>query len=200
MRALDDFVTRARSQNAQYYDVHSKSLKSLSITARASYDSFGSQLAITHERSKSLDDDISEKQKLLDEALATLNSTLQQPLSDLRANISRTTLQEYKPTAETPQRTQYEYPTELPRTKPHENLIAAGSFSPLIISPSKSPLFSGPNPNANDESVKARPLVTSFSTSLPPREFSQTLSGLSASICAGGPSVDPWFLDCDDVV
>jgi kinesin family protein 11 len=62
MRALDDFVTRARSQNAQQYDVDSQSLKSLSETAKASYDSIGSQLATTHERTKSLGDDISKKQ------------------------------------------------------------------------------------------------------------------------------------------
>src|SRR5438270_759426 len=94
MRALNDFVTRARSQNVQHYDVHCQSLKSLSEIAKASFDSIGGHLATTHERSKSLGDDISAKRKLLDEALATLDSTLQQPLSDLRANISRTTLQE----------------------------------------------------------------------------------------------------------
>ena len=179
MRGLDDFVTRARSQNAQHYDMHSQSLKCLSETAKASYDSIGSQLATVHERSKSLSDDISEKQKLLDETLATLDSTLQQPLSDLRANISRTTLQEYEATGETPQKTQYEYPTELPRTEPHKLLIpAAGSLSPLAISPSKSVVFRGSIPDANDESVESRSLGTSFSASLPPRSCLQSLPGL----------------------
>jgi kinesin family member 11 len=179
MRALDDFVTRARSQNTQHYDAHSQSLKSLSKTAKASYDSIGSQLATTHERSKSLSDDISEKQKLLDEALTILDSTFQRPLSDLRANISRMNLQEYEPTGETPQRTQYEYPTVLPRTETHENLLAiAGPLSPLAVSPSKTAVFSDPIPDA-DESVESRPLVTDFSASLPPGgKFSQTLPGL----------------------
>lgn len=77
MRALGDFVIRARSQNAQHYGVHSQSLKFLSEIAKASYDSIGSQLVTTYERSKSLGDNISEKQKLLDKALATLDSTLQ---------------------------------------------------------------------------------------------------------------------------
>jgi kinesin family member 11 len=203
MRALDDFVTRARSQNSQYHDVHSQSLKNLSEVAKASYDSIGNQLATTHERIKGLGEDVSEKQKQLGENLATLDSTLQQPIFDLRANISRTTLQEYEPTGETPQRTRYEYPTELPRTEAHENLIAAGSLSPLIISPSKSAVFSGPVPNANDESVKLRPSITSFSASLPPRKLpglreinvnilgssrnstlEEGVANLSASVCA----------------
>ena len=180
MQALNGFVTRARSQNAQDYDGHSQSLKSLSETAKVSYDSIGSQLATSHDRSKSLGDDISEAQKLLNEALATLNSTLQEPLSNLRANISRTTLQEYEPTGETPQRTQYAYPTELPRTEPAEKLIAAaGSLSPLIISPSKSAVYSDSTPHANDEIVESRPpLVTSFSASLPPRKLLHNLPGL----------------------
>jgi kinesin family protein 11 len=178
MRALDDFVTRARSRNAQHHDVHSQSLKSLSETAKASYDRISSELATNHEHSKSLGDDISEKQKQLDEVLATLDYTLQKPLSDLRANISRTNLQEYEPTGQTPQRTQYKYPTELPRTEPHENLLAAtGSLSPLATSPSKSAVFSDPLPDAHGESVEPRSLPT-FSANIPPSKFSQTMPGL----------------------
>ena len=179
MRALDDFVTRARSQNTQHYDAHSQSLKTLSNTAKVSYDSIGSQLATTYERSKSLSDDITEKQKLLGEALTTLDSTFQRPLSDLRANISCINLQEYEPTGETPQRTQYEYPTVLPRTEAHEDLLTtADSLSPLAVSPSKTAVFSDPIPDA-DESVEPRPLITNFSASLPPGgKFSQTLPGL----------------------
>jgi len=52
------------------------SLKNLSEMAKSSSDSIGNRLVMTHERSKSLDDDIAEKQKLLDKALTTLDSTL----------------------------------------------------------------------------------------------------------------------------
>jgi len=189
-RALDDFVTRARCQNAQHHDVHSQSLETLFKTTRAAYDRIGSQLTTTHERNASLGDDMSDKQKRLDEALATLNSTLQQPLSDLRGNISRTALQEYEPTGETPPRTQYAYPTELPRTALHENLIAAaaaGPVSPLAAaSPSKSAVFSGPSPHASEENVEAR---LSATAGIPPRQFMQSLSGLreiNVNVVGGG--------------
>lgn len=174
MRALGEFITRARSKTAQHNDMHSQSLKGLSELGKASCESIGSQLVMTYERSKSLGDYISEKQNLLEKSVATLDSTLQQPLSNLRATISRTTLQEYEPTGETPQRTQYKYPKEFLRTEPHENLIAATRpLPPHAMSPSKSAMFSYPNPDANDESVESRPLATNFPTSL-----SQSLPGL----------------------
>jgi kinesin family protein 11 len=36
MSALDDFVTRARSQNAQHHDSHAQSLQKLSATVKSS--------------------------------------------------------------------------------------------------------------------------------------------------------------------
>ena len=125
MKALDDFVTRARSQNAQHHDSHVASLQGLSTTVKSSYSNIGSHFTSTYERVRDLGNEMSSQTSSLQESLEPLNSVLRQPLAELRENISRTTLQEYQSTGETPQKTQYLYPTELPRTEAHESLLAA---------------------------------------------------------------------------
>lgn len=136
MKALDDFVTRARSQNAQHHDSHVASLQGLSTTVKSSYSNISSHFTSTYERVRDLGDEMSTQTTSLQESLAPLNSVLRQPLAELRDNISKTALQEYQPTGETPQKIQYQYPTELPRTEAHETLLAA-LRRPTGSSPSK---------------------------------------------------------------
>jgi kinesin family protein 11 len=125
MKALDDFVTRARSQNAQHHDSHAQSLQDLSTTVKSSYANIGSHFTSTYERVRDLGVEMSTKTGSLQETLTPLDEILRQPLAELRSNISNTILQEYQPTGETPQKVQYQYPTELPRTETHDTLLAA---------------------------------------------------------------------------
>lgn len=136
MKALDDFVTRARSQNAQHHDSHVKSLEGLSATVKSSYSNIGSHFTSTYERVRELGEEMSTKTGSLQESLSPLNSILRQPLAELRSNITNTVLREYQPTGETPQKIQYQYPIDLPRTENHETLLAA-LRRPVNISPSK---------------------------------------------------------------
>ncbi|KAH8669630.1 P-loop containing nucleoside triphosphate hydrolase protein [Tricladium varicosporioides] len=125
MQALDDFVARAKSQNAQHHDSHVLSLQSLSDTVKLSYNNIGSHFTTTYERVRDLGDEMSAKTTSLQETLAPLDFVLRQPLADLRSNITTTTFQEYQPTGETPRKVLYQFPTELPRTDAHENILAA---------------------------------------------------------------------------
>ena len=125
MQALDDFVTRARSQNAQHHDSHTLSLQGLSNTVKSSYSNIGSHFTSTYERVRDLGAEMSTKTVTLQETLNPLEEVLRRPLAELRTNITKTILQEYQPTGETPQKVQYQYPTELPRTETHETLLAA---------------------------------------------------------------------------
>jgi len=136
MQALDDFVTRARSQNAQHHDSHTKSLEGLSGTVKSSYSSIGLHFTSTFERVRDLGSEMTTKTATLQESLTPLESILRQPLAELRSNIPNTVIQEYEPTGETPQKVQYQYPTELPRTEAHETLLAA-LRRPLSASPTK---------------------------------------------------------------
>lgn len=137
MRALDDFVTRARSQNAQHHDSHALSLDNLSSTVKTSYSSIGSHFTTTYERVRDLGEEMSTKTSMLQESLEPLDSVLRQPLSTLRENIASSHIQDYEPTGATPQKIQYTYPTTLPRTEAHEILLAA-LRRPAGRSPSKS--------------------------------------------------------------
>lgn len=135
MKALDDFVTRARLQNAQHHGSHTASLQGLSTTVKASYSNIGSHFTSTFERVRDMGDEMSAQTSSLQESLTPLDSILRQPLAQLRENISRTAIQEYQPTGETPRKVQYEYPTELPRTEDHETLLAV--LRRPVLSPSK---------------------------------------------------------------
>lgn len=125
MQALDDFVSRAQCQNARHHENHTQSLQTLSSTVKTSYDDIGAHFTSTYERIRDLGDEMSENTTSLQETLVPLDSILRQPLAGLRSNITTTRFQEYQPTGETPQKVQYQYPTKLPRTEPHEQLLAA---------------------------------------------------------------------------
>jgi kinesin family protein 11 len=125
MQALDDFVSRARSQNAQHHDSHVQSLQALSSTVKTSYGNVGSHFNATYERVRDLGDEMSIRTSSLQDSLKPLDTVLRQPLADLRSNIATTEFQEYQPTGATPQKVQYMFPTELPKTDTHEQLLAA---------------------------------------------------------------------------
>jgi kinesin family protein 11 len=139
MQALDDFVSRARVQNAQHRDSHVQSLQDLSTTVKTSYEKVGSHFNATYERVRDLGDEMSIRTSSLQESLKPLDSVLKQPLADLRSNIGTTEFQEYQPTGATPQKVQYMYPTELPRTDTHEHLLAALRRPTNSSSTAKSP-------------------------------------------------------------
>lgn len=136
MQALDDFVTRARSQNAQHHDSHVTSLGGLSTTVRSSYADIGSHFTSTYERVRDLGEEMSVKTGTLQESLTPLDSILREPLAELRSTITNSAMHEYQPTGATPQKVQYQYPSELPRTEPHEALLAT-LRRPITASPTK---------------------------------------------------------------
>ncbi|KAL8957815.1 MAG: hypothetical protein Q9193_005007 [Seirophora villosa] len=137
MQALDDFVKRARSQNERHHATHVSSLQSLASTVNGSYSSIGDHFASTYDRVKNIGCGISEQSRSLQDSLPPLAEKIQQPLSELRSSVANTTLKEYTPTGETPQKTQYRFPATLPRTEPHEKLLNK-------LSPSSTTTFSAP--------------------------------------------------------
>lgn len=147
MQALDDFVTRARSQNERHHEIHVQSLQGLASTVHQSFSSIGDHFVSSYDRVRSLGTDVSERTFTLQASFPVLIASTQQPLSELRRNIKETPLQEYNPTGETPQKTQYRFATTLPRTESHDKVLAKfnrqphSSTSPQA-SPGKSPMKS----------------------------------------------------------
>ena len=144
MQALDDFVTRARKQNERHHTTHVNSLQGLASTVRQSYSSIGDHFVSTYDRVRHIGEDISTQSAALQTSLPPLTSTVQQPLANLRSDITSAPLKEYSPTGQTPRKRQYQYPTLLPRTEPHEKLLGKKTTAPPASprrSPSKSVVY-----------------------------------------------------------
>lgn len=196
MTALDDFVTRARSENAGHHADHEASVAKLSDTVDSSFSNISSHYKDTFDRVHDLGEKMGSEIENLQEDLQPLDDSLCQPLSKLREDISNTALREYEPTGETPKRVQYQYPTELPRTAPHDILIAgipdAPSQTPSrpTATPSKAtPAHSIFNDLDTSEGAKSpsRP-ASSDSTTNP---LSQSLREVNANLTTSGLIFDP---------
>ncbi|KAF4125068.1 kinesin family member 11 [Geosmithia morbida] len=116
MEALDDFVTRAKAENAAHHDVHTQTVKSMSNTVEQSLGSVSGHFKTTFDRVRNLGEEMDLDINDLRDGLEPLDSQICQPLANLRDDISNTALQEYQSTGETPQKVTYQYPTKLPRT------------------------------------------------------------------------------------
>jgi len=105
-----------------------------------SYTSIGDHFVSTYDRVRDVGTDISSRTSSIQASLPPLTTTIQQPLSELRSNMTNAPLKEYIPTGETPQKTQYQFPTALPHTDPHEKLLIKHSLrQPSTITTSTSP-------------------------------------------------------------
>ncbi|KAI1477098.1 kinesin-domain-containing protein [Daldinia eschscholtzii] len=153
MTSLDDFVSRARSQNAVHHDDHADSMENLSSTVEGSYANIANHFKSTYSRVQDLGSEMEIDVVNVQTSLEPLSEKLCQPLSNLREDINGTMLQEYQPTGETPRKTTYEYPTELPHTRPHEVLLRELNGEP---SPSKAKVFSDSDPTLSENRSPSR--------------------------------------------
>lgn len=130
MEALDDFVARARAENASHHDGHAQSMQALSKTVEHSFGNISAHFKTTFDRVKNLGEEMELDTGDLRDGLQPLGSQLCQPLANLRDGIASTSLHEYQPTGDTPQKVLYTYPKTLPRTEPHEDILAKAGESP----------------------------------------------------------------------
>ncbi|KAK3329099.1 putative kinesin-related protein bimC [Apodospora peruviana] len=135
MRDLDDFVSRARSQNAEHHEQHAEAMQNLDDAVEKSFSNISERFADTHNRAHELASAVETDIDDLVQTLVPLEEEVIQPLTGLRRDMQCTVLREYEPTGETPQKMEYQYPTELPRTLSHDILIAGMRDAPT---PSKS--------------------------------------------------------------
>ncbi|KAL2010845.1 hypothetical protein VTN00DRAFT_3563 [Thermoascus crustaceus] len=189
MEVLDDFVTKARSQNGRYLEAHLENLNDLASNVRESYSSLHDHFTGFGDRVRGFHEDAITQKDTVQESIAPLSEQVRKPLTELQANIRNAPLTEYTATGETPPKRKYEYPTTLPRTEAHETLIkkmrklndpAASPFGgedfmapipgPVLGSPSKrSPIKGSPSKtrvyNDAEDEVGTLPPPTSTATS-----------------------------------
>ncbi len=124
MAALDEFVTRARSQNDRHHDTHVESLKRLSSNVHQTLTNLGQSLDSTSTTLSTLGTDTSTKTSDLVSSFEPFAQSVRQPLTELQSNLQAAPLAEYVHTGETPQKKDWTYPTNLPRTEDHDSMIA----------------------------------------------------------------------------
>lgn len=135
MQALDDFVSRARTENAQHHGSQVAAVEDVSSTVEGSYDAVGSHFRTAFDRVKGLGSDMDSETRAARLGLGPVEEEVCGPLAGLRGDVGSRALREYEPTGQTPQKVTYKYPTELPHTASHEVLLA-GMDAP-DVSPSK---------------------------------------------------------------
>ncbi|SPO02416.1 probable kinesin-related protein bimC [Cephalotrichum gorgonifer] len=124
MAALDDFVGRARSENAQHHEAQVGAVQGVASTVEASYEGIGSHFKSSFERAQALAADVDAEAGEARQALEPLEEELCAPLAGLRGDVGARALREYVPTGSTPAKVTYRYPKELPHTESHEVLLA----------------------------------------------------------------------------
>ncbi|KAK3341800.1 P-loop containing nucleoside triphosphate hydrolase protein [Lasiosphaeria hispida] len=175
MKDLDEFVSRAKSQNAEHHEQHAGSVRALSGTVEKSFSKISDHFKETFDRIRDVGDEVETGARDVQDGLEPLDEIVCEPLNSLREDIKMTVLQEYEPTGETPEKVQYQYPTELPRTVAHEAILAdmrdtptpskPASASAVFVDLSYSPSPRSP-PRLSSESGQAEPTRTARAMSL----------------------------------
>lgn len=195
MHALDDFVTHARTENTTHHESHGQSVQALSYTVEQSFSNISSHFKSTFERVKNVGEEMQLDTNDMREALEPLDSQLCQPLANLREGISSTTLQEYQPTGDTPQKAVYQYPTVLPRTN---NIVEGTAEEEEVKSTPASPLAADRSTDQDqtivfaDLSPQSQPPAPSYkasSSSSPRPSPADSAATVKASSSSNGSSV-----------
>lgn len=210
MKAMDEFVTRARSENASHHEVHAQSVQALSNTVDQSYGNISAHFKTSFDRVKNLGEEVELDASDLRDCLEPLETQLCQPLTNLRDGIASTALHEYQPTGDTPQKVHYHYPTTLPRTELHDNItsklgeasepmkiedesddggVCSGKDNTIVFA-DLDPIgkMSSPPTPSNTSTVDKNPLSLSMGVGMSLREVNPNVGG---NLTTGAISFDP---------
>lgn len=156
--ALDEIVARVRGQNEEHHQAHTASLTHLAGNVQESYQSIGKHFETSYARTKTLDSEMQDRASALSQTLSNLqpDGDIRLPLQTLRNTVQTAKMDDYAATGDTPAKTQYVYPTVLPRTEPHDALLERMRGGPAATrSPQRSPR-KGASPNKRSSPSKLR--------------------------------------------
>ncbi|EXJ79097.1 kinesin family member 11 [Capronia epimyces CBS 606.96] len=203
MAALDEFVTRARSQNESHHAERAKGLEKVVCQAREGFAGLATQLEARSGCLETFGNELKSQTAGLDDLGSSLDHDTRPLLRNLREEISATKLMDYDPTGQTPPKKEWQYPTDLPRTESHESIIARlrGLPDPALASktpsiartPGQSPRKqTSPRKIAVSPSKQSSPSKTKvftdgdISATQQPSQMTTTVSGLAESAKLGG--------------
>lgn len=122
MQALDEFVTRARSQNEVHYKTSVQSLADLHSGGCRFAKEFSGLLTRFRDELKSIEEISSLASSGL-EAIGSFGESTRERLSGLRRKVESEPLKECLPTGQTPRKRKYNFPTALPSTGSSEEVL-----------------------------------------------------------------------------
>jgi kinesin family member 11 len=198
MAALDQFVTRARNQNDQHHDEHVQSLQSMSSSVAKTYGQLQQDFASTTKTTQAFDADLKIHVSDVGASLTNLDQDIRAPLSNLTSTIQSSQLVDYIATGKTPQKHSWDIPSTLPRTEPHERLIARmrGLPDPAVIAktpasartPGRSPKKGMTSPRKNQSTPSKLPSPT------------KQISPMKNSPTKGKIYTDPTHASCQPIL
>jgi len=124
MADLDQFVTRARSQNEEHHIQNVRSLNDISTGVLDSFSRLGHDLRTSSSILEAFSTDVETRAAEVNNLVLPQTEDARQRLKSLRENIEAARLMEYTPTGETPSKREWTYPTALPCTETHQLMIA----------------------------------------------------------------------------
>lgn len=193
MQALDDFVARARLENNNHHDTHTKSMQSLSGAVDQSFLNISTHFKTTFDRVKNMGEEMAVDVTDMQDGLEPLEAQVCQPLVNLRETVTATSLQEYQSTGETPQKVPYQYPTTLPRTGSETSISRIDEEPP-------SPVSQGNEAPAGDDtmvfadlpSIRPKDSSDSLTTSIVDKsQLGMSLREVNPNLTTGAIGFDP---------
>ncbi|KAK5952734.1 Kinesin- motor protein [Knufia fluminis] len=158
MAALDGFVARARKQNNSHHEQHLASLEAMSTQFRTSLENLQHRLSVSstetfHTGIKAHLDEIAS-------TFADVQDKAREPLQQLQEDLTKAEITSYVPTGQTPQRREWSYPRDLPRTIPLPASTTPVGRPPNKSSSSRSPMksprkFGSPRKSPKKQIVRA---------------------------------------------
>jgi len=155
MEALDEFVTRARSQNDSNHREHVSSLQSMTHVVQESFRGVEADLAQRSANVGALESDYNSRVGEATVTFAHHTTSMREPLERLRNDLAKRPWEVYAPTGATPVKKDWIYTTNLPRTNPPTVMnpppmgrTPSRLASPQKVSPSKLPVYTDQPPPA----------------------------------------------------
>ncbi|KPI45827.1 Kinesin-like protein bimC [Cyphellophora attinorum] len=140
MSALDEFVTRARTQNEQSHQQHLDSMRQYHTEVTQLQSDVTSSIEQRTSGLQTYHAETIANTTSLSETVTTFSAEAEEALKTMRTHVQETSLTDYTPTGQTPQKRDWSYPKELPSTAPHTTVIARSRGLPDPIVPeSKTP-------------------------------------------------------------
>ena len=132
MAALDEFVTRARSQHDRHQTSHTESRERISSSVHKTFANIIQGLETTSTALPIFETEIETQLKDLQSSIPSFVTSVNSSVTDLQSYISSASLTEYVHTGETPQKRDWVYPSSFPKTEDRGSIIAQmrGLFDP----------------------------------------------------------------------